>query len=89
MTDDFVKKAFEDATKSTSEKEFKAFHDRIIKNIGTITMACGFLVGMDKMEKLSSAVIKAGVQETFAELMRNMMTIAFSEGYKTKAEETE
>ena len=44
-------------------------------------MACGIAVGLDEMNKLSGAILKAGVAETFSEWTRNIMTIAFAEGF--------
>lgn len=79
--DDFVKKAFADATKSAENAESKAFVSRIANNIETISMACGIAVGLDEMNKLSGAILKAGVAETFSEWTRTIMTIAFAEGF--------
>lgn len=80
--DDFVKKAFADATKSTTKEEAEAFENRISKNIESISVACGVAVGLGEMDKLSGAVIKAGAAETFSEWTRMVMIIAFSEGYE-------
>lgn len=79
--DDFVKKAFTDATESAKDAEAKAFESRIAKNIETISIACGIAVGLDEMDKLSGAVLKAGLADAFSEWTRNVMTIAFAEGY--------
>ncbi len=89
MTDDFVKKAFSEATAAANDREFDAYRKRIVDMIEPISIACGIAVGLDEMEKLSSAVIKAGVQEALADWTRMVMTIAFSEGYKAKAEEVD
>ena len=89
MTDDFVKKAFSEATAAAKDREFDAYRKRIVDMIEPISIACGIAVGLDEMEKLSSAVIKAGVQEALADWTRMVMTIAFSEGYKAKAEEVD
>lgn len=79
--DDFVKKAFADATESAKDAEAKAFESRIAKNIETISIACGIAVGLDEMDKLSGAILKAGLANTFSEWTRSVMTIAFAEGY--------
>lgn len=89
MNDDFVKKAFEEATTSSQDREYKAFKERISDNIGPISVACGIAVGLPAMERLSGAVMKAGVAETLADWTRMVMTIAFAEGYKAKAEEVD
>lgn len=89
MTDDFVKKAFSEATAAANDREFDAYRKRIVDMIEPISIACGIAVGLDEMEKLSSAVIKAGVQEALVDWTRMVMTIAFSEGYKAKAEEVD
>lgn len=79
--DDFVKKAFADAAESAEKAEAKAFVSRIANNIETISMACGIAVGLDEMDKLSGAVLKAGVEDVFSEWTRHIMMIAFSEGF--------
>ena len=79
--DDFVKKAFADANESAEDAEAKAFESRIAKRIEPISMACGIAVGLDEMNKLSGAILKAGVADTFSEWTENVMTIAFAEGY--------
>lgn len=89
MTDDFVKKAFSDATNYATDMEFEAYRKRIIEKIEIISTSCGIVVGLDKMDKLSGAVLNAGLGEVFAEWTRTIMTIAFSEGYKAKAEEVD
>jgi len=89
MTDDFVKKAFNDATAATFDNEFDAFRKKIVDKIEPISVACGICVGLDRMNKLSEAVIKAGMGEAFADWTRTVMTIAFSEGYKAKLEEVD
>lgn len=71
--DDFVKKAFADATKSAENAEAKAFVSRIANNIEIISMACGIAVGLDEMNKLSGVILKGGVAETFSEWTRNIM----------------
>lgn len=85
MNDDFVKKAFEEARASSDNREYKAFKERISDNIKHISIACGLAVGLPAMDRLSNAVIKAGVAETLADWTRMVMTIAFAEGYKAKA----
>ena len=89
MTDDFVKKAFSEATAAANDREFDAYRKRIIDNIEPLSVACGIAVGLDKMNELSGLIIKSGLGETFAEWTRMVMTIAFSEGYKAKAEEVD
>lgn len=89
MNDDFAKKAFEEAKASSDNREYKAFKERISDNIEHISIACGLAVGLPAMERLSGAVIKAGAQETFSDWTRMVMTIAFAEGYKAKAEEVD
>lgn len=89
MTDDFVKKAFKDAKASAEDREFNAFKERITDHIEQISIACGIAVGLQEMNELSGAVIKSGVQQAFADWTRMVMTIAFSEGYKAKAEDVD
>ena len=89
MTDDFVRKAFKDASRVADDNEFEAYRKRIIDNIEPLSVACGIAVGLDKMNELSGLIIKSGLGETFVEWTRMVMTIAFSEGYKAKAEEVD
>ena len=89
MADDFVKKAFNDATNAASDREYDAYRKRIVDMIEPISIACGIAVGLEDMNKLSGAIIKAGMGEAFANWTRTVMTIAFSEGYKAKAEEVD
>ena len=89
MTDDFVRKAFKDASRVADDNEFEAYRKRIIDNIEPLSVACGIAVVLDKMNELSGLIIKSGLGETFVEWTRMVMTIAFSEGYKAKAEEVD
>lgn len=85
--DKFVKKAFEDARDAVTHKEAHAFDERIVKNIETISVACGVAVGLKNMDALSGVILRAGLQETFSEWTKMVMTIAFSEGYEAAVEE--
>lgn len=89
MADDFVKKAFNDATNAADDREYDAYRKKIVDMLEPISVACGIAVGLDKMNKLSKVVIESGLGEAFADWTRTVMTIAFSEGYEAKAEEVD
>ncbi len=88
MTDDFVKKAFADADKATSEKEFNAFCKNIADDDSQAAhLTAAMYVGLQKMDKMCEVAIKAGQGDTLAEYAHALLLVGFHIGYKAATEE--
>ena len=90
MTDEFVRKAFEDADKVKSDKEYDAFCKRIADDDSQAAhMTAALFVGLPKMDKMCEVVIKAGHGETLAEYAQSLLLVGFHIGYKAAKEDNE
>lgn len=85
--DNFAKQAFEDALEQQTETEFDAWMKFSDKDFMVTTMTVIARIGLEKVNNLCGAVIKAGQADTLAEYAHGLMMVAFHAGYKAKGEE--
>lgn len=85
--DKFVDNAFKEAMERQNEQEFQAwlkFSDEHFMVAHTTVVA---RIGIDRMNDLSGAAIRAGQADTLAEYAHQLMMMAFHIGYKARREE--
>jgi len=85
--DNFAKQAFEDALEQQTEREFEAWMKFSDKDFMVTTMTVIARIGLEKVNNLCGAVIKAGQADTLAEYAHGLMMLAFHAGYKARSEE--
>lgn len=83
---DFVKRAFADAIEKERDAEFEAY---IKKKDGLLTSvdAIAITIGLDRMEKLSKAVILGEAHNEFTDFISRLYMRAFHDGYAAHKEE--
>lgn len=86
-TDEWVKRAFEDAMDApfddpSEEAEYQAYQNIIVNNATKIMMYCGNIVGNEKMNRLARILSETGNVQVFAEFTKAVATVSFSEGYE-------
>lgn len=84
--DDFVKRAFAEATETEMKCEVKAFKEKVLDNIDAILLTIGIGVGVGRMDRLADTVKNGDVKDVFANFLRESLAIAFHIGYKTGRE---
>lgn len=85
--DNFAKQAFEDALEQQTETEFDAWMKFSDKAFMAANLAVVAQVGIDNMDALCKAVIKAGQADTLAEYAHSLMMAAFHAGYNARRED--
>lgn len=82
----FAKKAFADAVEKELDAEFEAY---IKKKDGLLTSvdAIAITIGLDRMEKLSKAVILGEAHNEFTDFISRLYMCAFHDGYTAHKEE--
>lgn len=85
--DNFAKQAFEDALKKQDDDEFQAWMKFSDKEFMVAHMTVVAQIGLDKIDSLCGAAIKAGQADTLAEYAHQLMMMAFHIGYKARREE--
>lgn len=85
--DKFVKQAFADAERAQSDREFEAWERFVDKTADLFQLAVMARVGIEKMNELARAAVKAGLAETLAEYAHELMIGTFHMGYHARMEE--
>lgn len=85
--DNFAKQAFEDALEKQADDEFQAWKKFSDKEFMVAHMTVVAQIGLDKIDSLCGAAIKAGQADTLAEYAHQLMMMAFHIGYKARREE--
>lgn len=85
--DNFAEKAFKDALTKQNDDEFQAWMRFSDEQFMVAHMTVVDQVGVDRMNDLSGAAIRAGQADTLAEYAHQLMMMAFHIGYKARREE--
>lgn len=85
--DKFVKDAFKDAMEQQTEQEFAAWMQFSDKEFMTAHLTVVARIGLEKINNLCGAAIRAGEGDTLAEYAHQLMMMAFHIGYKARREE--
>lgn len=85
--DKFAENAFKDALKEQNEQEFAAWMKFSDTEFMLSHMTAVAQVGIEKINKLCGAAIKAGEADTLAQYAHHIMMLAFHGGYKARMEE--
>lgn len=78
---DFVKDAFRGAMNVAAQDEFHAYQESIVDKNEELIMTAGLMVGLDRMDALSQAVLQSGQQEALADFVKYIAMAAFHAGY--------
>lgn len=70
-----------------TEQEFQSWMNFSEKGFMAAHMAVVTRIGLEKMDALCGAAIKAGAADTLAEYAHSLMMMAFHIGYKARREE--
>lgn len=84
---DFAEKAFKDALDKQNDTEFRAWMKFSDEQFMAAHLAVVTQVGVDNINNLCGAAIRAGQAETLAEYAHQLMMMAFHVGYKARMEE--
>lgn len=87
--DNFTEKAFRDALEKENEKEFQAWEKFSDEQFMIAHMTVVSQIGVERMNDLCGAAIRAGQADTLAEYSHELMMMAFHIGYKARKEEEE
>lgn len=85
--DKFVKDAFKEAMETQAKDEFKAWCKFSEKEYMDAHLTVVMKVGVERMNALCGAAVKAGQGDTFAEYTHILMMMAFHKGYAARREE--
>ena len=85
--DKFAENAFKEAMEQQIEQEFQSWTNFSEKDFMAAHMAVVARIGLEKINTLCGAVIKAGAADTLAEYAHSLMMMAFHIGYKARWEE--
>lgn len=85
--DNFAEKAFRNALERQADDEFQAWMKFSDKEFMDAHMTVVAQIGIDKIDSLCGAAIKAGQGDTLAEYAHQLMMMAFHIGYKARREE--
>ncbi len=85
--DKFAENAFKEALEQQNEQEFQAwkkFSDKEYMDAHLVVVA---RIGLEKINNLCGAAIRAGEGDTLAEYAHSLMMMAFHIGYHARMEE--
>lgn len=85
--DKFVKDAFKEAMETQNEQEFQAWMKFSDNEFMTAHLTVVARIGLEKINNLCGAAIRAGEGDTLAEYAHSLMMMAFHIGYKARMEE--
>ena len=85
--DKFAEQAFKDAMEQQTEQELAAWMKFADKEFMRASLPVVTRIGLEKMNNLCGAAIRAGEGDTLAEYAHSLMMMAFHIGYKARREE--
>lgn len=85
--DKFAENAFKEAMEQQTEQEFAAWMKFSDKEFMTAHLTVVARIGLEKINNLCGAAIRAGEGNTLAEYAHSLMMMAFHIGYKARREE--
>ena len=85
--DKFAEQAFKDAMEQQTEQELAAWMKFADKEFMRAYLPVVTRIGLEKMNNLCGAAIRAGEGDTLAEYAHSLMMMAFHIGYKARREE--
>jgi len=75
-------KFVEDAFKEAGSVEYNAFHSIIVDNDSELMDIVAKHVGMEKVERMSKAIVLTGNSETFSNFVCECIMMAFTAGWE-------
>lgn len=85
--DKFTENAFKQALEQQTEQEFQAWMNFSDLEFMVAHMKVIARIGLDKINTLCGAALRAGAGDTLAEYAHGLMMVAFHGGYKARMEE--
>ena len=86
MADEFVNRAFEDASKASIAIESELYAEIMQKNWVLVHIAAAKQVGVEKINALCDSAIENGQGDTLADYTEALLLTGFHLGYKTAME---
>lgn len=88
MTDEFVRKAFEDANMALGDEEYRAYERCFMKDDrgDSINMVAVLQTGVDRMEKLLATIGEEN-RSIMAEYISHLIVSVFHQGYRARMED--
>ena len=86
MADKWIQDIFHKIEEEAEETQYKAWEESVVANSKKILNISAIIAGIDKMNRISGAILETGEQKAFASFIVALSVISFKNGWDKRGE---